>query len=262
MAGPAAALKLGLPHPRPKWWRQMTQDRGQHLLLGLAIVGQEDMAEEGAAIAQQTGRPAGRFAGVVEPAAYDAGVEAGRLQHHDVPRVLPDRGGQPGDVRRLEADLGELPGALLPHVLGIAEAQRSCQPRRQQVAGQQLAARADETHQGRGLGVAQVRMIGQHGDRSPLQGAVEHGRLAEGLAGQAQFVEHLRNPRRRIVSGLPLALVLLALGFGRRQQGDFSGDLGMIAGQRPQAGRGRLRRRRGVGSQQQQNQGQDHGNLG
>ena len=50
----------------------------------------------------------------------------------------------------------------------MAEAERRRQPRRQQVADQQLAARLHETRQGRdGRLARQVRMIGQHDDTDP-----------------------------------------------------------------------------------------------
>ena len=96
-----------------------------------------------------------------------------------------------------------------------------------------------------------MRIVSQHGDLSPRQGVVEPRGVAEGLAGQAQFAEHKRNPLGRVVSGLPLGLVFFAAGLGRRQDRDFAGALGVLARRRPQGGRGlsRRRRRRGIGGQ-------------
>ena len=76
---------LALGHLPPERRIETAKDRGQKLLLAGAIVGEQDVGQEGPAIAQQQGRQTGGVPRLVEPAADYPGVLARRLGRGDVP---------------------------------------------------------------------------------------------------------------------------------------------------------------------------------
>ena len=182
---------LALDHSLPKDGHKVADDGCQELLLSRAIVGQQDVAEEGTAVAQEHGgMPRGPALGV-EPAADDLRVLAIGLGDRDVPGVLADRQRQAGDIGGREADLSELVRPRWAGVFGVPKAEQFPQTRRQLVADEHFATSPDEPFQRRDGLVRESRIVSENGHPAAFQHPLGCRVFIDGIGSEAEFLQHV-----------------------------------------------------------------------